>query len=438
MGKCWALNADGTVCGADSLGYCDPKEWPPQKKYCAEHCPEGGLSRTNAKRVWDLLGPDKAKCEHLSRAWAATIARAPRKKRVPLAQDAAVAAGSMPAQPSSQLSSQPSSSQHATTTLVVTNTEVPDAAPPLPLPPLPPPLQPPSLSAAAAASAPPLPTPSPSVPESGDRPQAPHTTAPPAARPTKQPAEPKKPPAKPSQAATRKQPMRNGLPDEPSAKPPAKPAPMGSSAQLRMTRSSDPTDPFVQRMLTEPQPECHQPPSLIDTADLGREPEVVLRCGGLLAGRAFTAQRIYDALPKGLQAEAMYKTPLDLLSETQLQPDVIALAALLVKPGGQPTQTMIALCNELKVNAEPAVGMLELGHLTPPHQHTMGALNMAGRQVVKTWWFWPPSFFGPSLGSGRSVRPSESDRASAIRLEQFEGDVIWIPLLTGAHGRGQS
>jgi hypothetical protein len=194
-----------------------------------------------------------------------------------------------------------------------------------------------------------------------------------------------------------------------------------------MTRSSDPTDPFVQRVLTEPQPECHQPPSLIDTADLGREPEVVLRCGGLLAGRAFTAQRIYDALPKGLQAEAMYKTPLDLLSETQLQPDVIALAALLVKPGGQPTQTMIALCNELKVNAEPAVGMLELFHLTPPHQHAMGGLNMAGRQVVKTWWFCPPSSYGPSLGSGRSVRPSESDRASAIRLEQFEGDVIWIP-----------
>ena len=72
MGKCWALNADGSVCGADSLGYCHPKEWPPQKKYCAEHCPEGGLSRTNAKRVWDLLGPDEAKCEHLSRAWAAS------------------------------------------------------------------------------------------------------------------------------------------------------------------------------------------------------------------------------------------------------------------------------------------------------------------------------------------------------------------------------
>ena len=136
MGKCWALNADGTVCGADSLGYCDPKEWPPQKKYCGDHIPEGGLSRTNAKRVWDLLGPDEAKCEHLSRAWAAAIAKVPQKKRVPMPQDAAVAAGSMPAQPSSQLSSQPSSSsQHATTTLVVTNTEVPDAAPPLPLPP---------------------------------------------------------------------------------------------------------------------------------------------------------------------------------------------------------------------------------------------------------------------------------------------------------------
>jgi hypothetical protein len=123
----------------------------------------------------------------------------------------------------------------------------------------------------------------------------------------------------------------------------------------------------------------------------------------------------------------MTKPPLDLLFETQLQPDVIDLAALLVKPGGQPTATMTALCKELKVNAEPAVGMLELFHLTPPHQHAMGGLNMAGRQVVKTWWFCPPSSYGPSLGSGRSVRPSESDRASAIRLEQFEGDVIWIP-----------
>ena len=117
MGKCWALKADGSVCGADNLDYCDPKEWPPQRKYCTDHCPEGGLSRTNTKRDWQLLGPNEAKCEHLSRAWAATIAKAPRKKRVPLPQDAAVAAGSMPAQPSSQLSSQPSSSQHATTTL---------------------------------------------------------------------------------------------------------------------------------------------------------------------------------------------------------------------------------------------------------------------------------------------------------------------------------
>ena len=68
MGKCWALNADGSVCGADSLGYCDPKEWPPQKKYCGDHIPEGGLSRTNAKTVWELERFSVIMFSHFQRA----------------------------------------------------------------------------------------------------------------------------------------------------------------------------------------------------------------------------------------------------------------------------------------------------------------------------------------------------------------------------------